>query len=470
MFVSAVTRRLLWSAQAVLLLGSVGFATSLSRSVEWHPLPLVGLLFALALIAERFDLEIRGQHLSASLVPVVLSMTLLGPAPAVLVGLATMILNSAVRRLAPAYWLTNLSTSAAHPLAGALIVRALIGDVHDPRNAHMIRSVTFALVVVAVLMATNALNFALIALDVRITEGRSLRRQVRELFVPMQPGQLAMGAFAAILAVAYTNLGLPVLVGSVFVLLLFQYLMAALLRSEERADHLEARSIQLVRLQLGVLRTLVRALEMRDPSTSRHASTVARYARALAKEIGCDRDEQEVVRTAALLHEIGKFTWPDRVLHSVAVGSEDEEVVRRHPQDGAMLVGALDGYGAAAEAILHHHERMDGAGYPAGLIGREIPLASRILAVCSTYDTMTGHDGYRSPMRPEEGMAELRHAADHGQLDAELTEHFIAMLTREGPTTFLQEEDVDFDTELEFERRVRDMAQPKSLAHAPAAR
>ena len=111
-------------------------------------------------------------------------MTLLGPAPAVLIGVATMILNSAVRRLAPAYWLTNLSTSAAHPLAGALLTTALIGDVHDPRNLHMIKSVSFALVVAAVLVSTNALNFLLIALDVRITEGRSILRQVRELFVP----------------------------------------------------------------------------------------------------------------------------------------------------------------------------------------------------------------------------------------------------------------------------------------------
>ena len=96
---------------------------------------------------------------------------------------------------------------------------------------------------------------------------------------------------------------------------------------------------------------------------------------------------------------------------------EDQEIVKRHPQDGAELVGALDGYGPVADAILYHHERVDGGGYPAGLIGKEIPLSSRILAICCIYDTMTKRESYRPPMTPEEAMAELRSAAGNGQLD-----------------------------------------------------
>jgi putative nucleotidyltransferase with HDIG domain len=457
---STLTRRLFWAAEALLLAGAVGAAAWLSRAQEWHPLLLVGLLLALAVAGQLLHLEIRGQNLSAAFIAFVLAMSLLGPAPAVLLGIVAMVLISAPRRLPLALWLNNLSTHAVFPLAGGLTVRALIGDVHDPRNHHLVQSVTFALVVVAVFMVMNALNFALIALDVWVTEGRSLRGQVRDLFVPMQPGQIAMGALAAVLAVAYTNLGLSVLLGSIFVLLLFQYLMGALLRSESRADQLEARSVQLVSLQLGVLRTLVKALEMRDPSTSRHASAVARYAKALAKEIGCDKEEQEVVRTAALLHDIGKFTWPDRVLHAAAVNDQDQAIVKRHPQEGSILVGALDGYGPAADAILYHHERVDGLGYPAGLIGKEIPLASRILAICSAYDTMTAREGYRSPMTPPEALAELRIAVEHGQFDSELAESFIAMVTRNDPVSSTQDDPADFETELEFERRVQEMAQP----------
>ena len=113
---------------------------------------------------------------------------------------------------------------------------------------------------------------------------------------------------------------------------------------------------------------------MRDETTGRHAAAVASYAKALAIELGCSDEERDVVRTAGLLHEIGKFTWPDRVLHAKSVSEEDMAIVKSHPQEGAILVGALDGYGPVADAILYHHERIDGRGYPAGLIGQRDSL------------------------------------------------------------------------------------------------
>jgi HD-GYP domain-containing protein (c-di-GMP phosphodiesterase class II) len=133
-------------------------------------------------------------------------------------------------------------------------------------------------------------------------------------------------------------------------------------------------------------------------------------------------------------------------------------VIHRHPQDGATLVGKLDGYGPVADAILYHHERMDGGGYPAGLIGQEIPTTSRIVAICSTYDAMTSRESYRQAMTPEDAMVEMRKIAGR-QLDAELVDSFIAMLKREGPT-FAHGDDADFEAELAFERRVRKLAQP----------
>src|SRR5262249_13311021 len=147
----------------------------------------------------------------------------------------------------------------------------------------------------------------------KIEQGRSLRREFRELFLPLLPGQLAAGMLATILALGYLSAGLSMLVAALAVLLILRYLTVALLRSEARAEALEARSRQLVGLQLGVLRTLVRALSTREQSTGRHAAAVARYARALAREVGCGDEDLDVVHSAGLLHEIGKFTWPDRV-------------------------------------------------------------------------------------------------------------------------------------------------------------
>jgi putative nucleotidyltransferase with HDIG domain len=459
-----LAKLLFWAAEAALLLGAAATSAWLSQTDEWRPAQVVGLLLALALGGQWLNVPVRSATLSGSLVALVLAMSLLGPAPAVSFGIAAMVLGSARRRLPPAQWLNNLSTYAVFLLAGGVMIRTLAGNVHNPRDEHLTRSVTFGLIVFAVIMVVGALNFVLIALDVRLEEGSPLARQAREMFLPMLPGQLATAALATILAVAYTNLGFPVLLGSIAVLLIFQHLAAALLRSEERADQLEARTVHLVSLQLGVLRTLVRALEMRDETTGRHSAAVAIYARHLSKELGGSQDDQETVHTAGLLHDIGKFSWPDQVLHADAVRREDEEIVKRHPQDGAELVGALDGYGPVADTILYHHERVDGSGYPAGLIGNEIPLSSRILAICCVYDTMTKRESYRPPIAPGEAMAELRVAATRGQLDGELVESFIAMLERVGPT-FAQGNHANFDAELAFERRVREMAQPSGRSH-----
>jgi HD-GYP domain-containing protein (c-di-GMP phosphodiesterase class II) len=451
------------TTEGLMLVGTLAGAALLAQSGEWHPAPLVAVLLGLALLGQWLGVEISGGQLNASLVAIVVAMGVLGPSVAVTCGVAAMVLTSVVRRLPARQWLSNLSTYTLVPFVGAMLIKAWRTTFHEGPAGAPHNSVTFGLVLFAVVLITTALSFLLFALDVRIDEGRPMRRVVSEL-IALLPGELAVGALATILAVAYTSVGFPALIAAITVLLIFRQLTVALLRSEDRAEQLYARSRQLVGLQLGVLRTLVRALSMRDNTTGRHAAAVALYAKALAAELDCTEEEQDTVHAAGLLHEIGKFTWPDRVLHADVVADEDLPIVRNHPQEGSLLVGALDGYGPVADAILYHHERVDGRGYPAGLIGKEIPLASRILAICSTYDTMTARGGYRSssgdtsPMSPEEAIEELRNAAKAGQLDGDLVDSFVGVLEREG-TTFAH--DADFEKELNFERRVRDMAEPK---------
>jgi putative nucleotidyltransferase with HDIG domain len=451
-------RRVFWAAELLLLAATVVASIGLAHAGEWRPLSLVVLLLALAFMGQWFSVEIRGGQLNPFLIAIVLAMGLLGPVPAAACGIAPMILKSAMRRLSPAGWLNNLSTYAAVPFAGGLIVRTLVSAIPSLTNRGLAQSITFGLILFAVFLLATVLSCILFALDGSTKDEVPVRREMREL-LPLLPGEFAAGALATILALAYRGVGPSALFAGIVVLLIFQRLTVALLRSEDRAEQLFARSRQLVGLQLGVLRTLVRALGMRDQRTARHAAAVALYAKTLAIELGCSTEQQDMIHTAGLLHDIGKFTWPDRILHADVIHDDDLATVQHHPQEGAILVGTLDGYGEVADAILYHHERIDGRGYPAGLIGTEIPLGSRILAVCSNYDTMTASDSYRSPMAPDEAMAELRGAARNGQLDPELVESFITVLEREG-ATFAQES--DFETELEFERRVRKLAQPGS--------
>jgi putative nucleotidyltransferase with HDIG domain len=466
--VTKLTTRLFWASEVLLLAGTVVAAIAMSRPEEWHPFTLVALLLVLALGGEWFTVETSGGILSASLGVMALAMGLLGPGPAGVCGIAAMLIHSALRRRRPPEWLSNFVVFGVAAFAGGLVVRAAAGDVAGVHRQSLSQSILFGLIMLAALGVLLVVNFVLFALELYFREARAPSRSVRELFLPLLPGEMAVAVIATILVLAYRSAGLPVLLAAVPVLLIFRQLTVALVRSEHRAEQLQARTIHLVSLQMGVLRTLVKALEMRDPTTSRHASAVARYCEALAKEVGCSEDAQEVLRTAGLLHDIGKFTWPDRVLHADVVRAEDQEIVRRHPQDGAELVGALDGYGPVADAILYHHERVDGGGYPAGLIGKEIPLESRILAICCIYHTMTARESYRAPMTAEEAMAELRHAATNGQLDGELVESFIALLEGDGDLTVSV--DADFETALEFDRRVRDMAEPQATPSTDGSR
>ena len=161
------------------------------------------------------------------------------------------------------------------------MVRALAGDVHDPRNHHMTQSVVFGLIVFGVFIVFLGLNFVLIGLDVR-ARGRPIApapgdaSSSRCCLGSSRPARSRRSSRSRI-----RTSGLPVLFAAIAVLLIFRHLTVALLRSEDRAEQLEARSRQLVGLQLGVLTTLVRALGMRDKTTGRHAAAVARYARGL---------------------------------------------------------------------------------------------------------------------------------------------------------------------------------------------
>jgi HD-GYP domain-containing protein (c-di-GMP phosphodiesterase class II) len=455
-----LTRYLYWGVEALLLTGTIVAAAWFSHAGEWHPLALVVLVLAIGLLSETLTIVTADGTLNPSLVAFVLAMGLLGPVPAMVCGVAVAVVGSVRRRLSVAFWLGNLSAYAIPAFVGGLMVRALASDIQGVHAQTLAQAMVFGLIVFGAFMLFTGLNFVFVGLDLLVEEGRSFRRQVQE-FLPLLSAEFATGAIATICAVAYTSVGLPVLFAAMGVLLIFRQLTVALMRSEDRAEQIEARSRQLVGLQLGVLRTLVRALRTRDETSGRHAAAVARYAKALATELGCSEEELDTAQAAGLLHEIGKFTWPDRILHAEVVEGEDLRIVKNYPQEGATLVGALDGYGEVANAILYHHERIDGTGYPAGLIGSEIPLASRILAICSTYDTMTARETFNSPMTPQEATAELRHAAENGQFDTELVETFIALLEREG-SAFA--EDLDFEVELEFERRVRQAAKPRSTS------
>jgi putative nucleotidyltransferase with HDIG domain len=461
-------RILWWATEALLLAGVVAASAWFARPSEWHPAGLVALILVVAIVGEWFTVETTHAHLSASLGAMVLAMGLLGPAPAAAVGIGAAAAHSARARKPPLVWLNNLATYAIAPYAAGWLIRVLVAQLATGHRSGADQSIVIGLVSLAGVGLLLVINFAVFALYQRVDKGRRLLPMVRELFVPMLPGDLAPGLIAIALMLCYRAVGLLVLVAAVPVLLIFRQLTVSLVRSEQRGEKLQARTMQLASIQMAIPVMLMDALGLRDPDALRHAAAVASYSKALAMELGSSEEEQEIVHLTGLLHDIGKFTWSDRLLHPDELTDEDWETIRRHPQDGFDMVGKLDGFGPVAEGILHHHERIDGRGYPAGLIGGEIPVGSRIVAVCSTYDTMRDTLGPR--MSPQDAMAELRTIAGT-QLDGDLVERFITLLERNG-STFGR--DADYTEELALDKRVARMAEPRSqggasgssLAHA----
>ncbi len=195
-------------------------------------------------------------------------------------------------------------------------------------------------------------------------------------------------------------------------LFVFQYLLKAGVQAYERGEQLEQRTRELASLQVGLINTVMQTLSMRDAMTARHSAAVARYAREVARLLGLSEREQELIHTAGLFHDIGKFIFPDSILVADRKLTDEEwEIVKLHPEQGAKLVRRIEGYGPVADIVLSHHERIDGRGYPYGLSGDHIPLGSRILAAADTYDVMTARDSYRDPVSSEEALAELRRVA-----------------------------------------------------------
>jgi putative nucleotidyltransferase with HDIG domain len=454
-----VTRneRVLVVGQGLLLGGSAIAAALLSEREDWQ-LDLFVLLLAIALVNGAVRLETKRFKVSAEFLSLVLAMTLLGPAPAACLGVLTISVGSIVRRSPWQSRLANLSTYAFFPLVGGVAF-----DLIDGPSQLDTSPATFFLLAFAVFMATNALNFLLIAVDFKVFEGWSIRSSLREIYAPVLPVEVATGLLTAGVAFAYQRNNLAV-VGLIAVIgLVFQYLLRTALNSISHKEELEGRTRELASLQVGLLGTVLQTLSLRDKMTARHSAAVARYSREIAKELGLSEREQDIVHTAALLHDIGKFIFPDSILFAETKLSEEEfEIVRMHPEQGARLVARIDGYGPVAEIVLAHHERIDGRGYPNGLVGEQIPLAARIISVADTYDVMTSRDSYRDPVSSREAIEELRRVSDK-QLDAGVVDTFVGLLERRS-VTFRHADDADFERELNLERRVRDYAAPRVIA------
>jgi HD-GYP domain-containing protein (c-di-GMP phosphodiesterase class II) len=182
---------------------------------------------------------------------------------------------------------------------------------------------------------------------------------------------------------------------------------------------------------------LVAALAAKDPSTSAHTDRCSWYSGHLAETLGLDEAEITIVRLASLLHDIGKIGVPDEVLFKAGpLNAEEWAVMKKHPTSALHVLREIRVIHDATPAILHHHEHYDGSGYPDGLAGADIPIASRILLVTDAFDAMTTDRPYRKGMPVAAAIEELRRHSG-SQFDPAVVQAFLRVLEEHGPQPLL---------------------------------
>jgi len=453
----AKRRRLLVAGQAVLLAVVVSAAALLSDPAQWQPVELVGLLAVLVVGSDFMTLEAKRFRISGSFLGLVLAMALLGPAPAVAMGLASQLTDALRSRTRGILLLNNLVTYATFPLLGALVLGWLKDSGATPGAG-------YAVAVFGVFIAANALNFAMIAGHNVLLRGGSLSTLFRTVYLPVLPWELATASLTAMAVYGFEVYGAGVVGLFALALGVCQLLLRALLEGQAHGEEVERRTDQLDVRHEGMLGLLLETLSLRDPYAARHAAAVAHYAHELARAAGLSDREQAVVHTAGLLHDIGKEALPDHVLVGRnELHPQERRLLERHPADGARLLLRVEGLGEVATAVLAHHERIDGQGYPDGLAGDAIPIAARILAIAEVYDVLTADGSYRSPLSAAEAEDELRRVAG-AQLDGRLVWLFVTQVL---PGRLLEHEGkiADLEEELQVQRRVRGaLDQPLVLA------
>jgi putative nucleotidyltransferase with HDIG domain len=413
-------------------------------------LELVALFLALAIASDAFAIVTdRGFNVSGSLLATVLAIALTGPIGGVLVGTLSALVDGLRLRRPFASLASNVSAYAVFPYAGAMTLDWLAGATDAT-----VGSLAYAVAIMAAFVVALLVNFLQIAAHQRVFYGRPIRGQIANVLLPLLPSELLTGLLGATVATLYPKLGVAVIVLIALVLLGFQYVLRELQRSQTRAERLRA-------LQVDVLFSMVRSLSLRDSMTARHSAAVARYAQAIARAAGANAEEQRLVHTAGLLHDIGKSIFPDHVLFAEGSLSDEQwEIVKQHPAHGASVIAQIEEFADIAALVHAHHERIDGTGYPNNLCGDEVPWLSRMISIADTYDVMTSRDSYRDPVAPEEAIAELRRVSGR-QLDGQLVEIFVQVLASEA-IAFGHGDDTDFERELAQER-ARALAVPSLL-------
>jgi putative nucleotidyltransferase with HDIG domain len=393
-------------------------AVSLVHGIRLQgPWWVVGALALTALLGERQSVRV-GAHteMSVSVLPVLFAAILFGPLAAMAVGACALIGD--FRRPYLRWFLWTCQRANAGGLAG--LAALLIGG----------HGVTFGRIIAAVVAAAIAEAIADVvqAAVTAIARGNNVR-ETMDSMLGLQLGAIPLYTpLLGVLAYAYER------VSPLLVLFFFIPAVAAqrlfLLYQEQRdlAQGLSTANERLERANLSFATALVATLDARDRYTAGHSAAVAIYSRDIAVRLGLSKEEQRLADVCGLVHDIGKVGLPPGLLEKAGALSLDERrQMEEHSEIGERILSKVEDYAEIARIVRHHHERVDGLGYPDGLHGEEIPLLSRIIAVADAYNAMTSDRPYRDAMPSRVARLRLAQAVE-SQFDTTVVAAFEAIL------------------------------------------
>jgi len=252
----------------------------------------------------------------------------------------------------------------------------------------------------------------------------------------------------AFLVYGYVEFGLAIVAMFVVPLLALQRVVHLYQEQRAAAQGLAEANRQLERANLSFAAGLVATLDARDRYTAGHSAAVARYSRDIAIRLGLSDEDQQLVYLSGLVHDIGKIGLPAGLLEKPGALTLDERrQMQDHSEIGERILSKVEDYSDIAKIVRHHHERVDGHGYPDGILGDDVPLLSRIIAVADAYDAMTSDRPYREAMPSRVARLRLAQAVE-SQFDTTVVAAFEAVLAGADEKYRLGGRDLDFSQDL----------------------
>jgi hypothetical protein len=399
---------------AVVVVAAIAVARGPFSGVQWSQVAVLGLLLA-ACESSATLLNSRSLAWSANSTASLAAVILIGPVGAALVACCTLL---GIRRgPSPAQRLFNTGMFALSAYLAGRAYLLLGGHVGTPGPS------SFPGIIGPFAGAAGVhviVNFSLLAGVLWLTRepGAAGRAGLAGLDSKLLLTDLGYGAIGILIAALWSVLGpfTPVLV---LIPVFVARWAVAQFAAQQRAYE-------------ATVSALCQAVETKDFYTRGHSERVSRGSVMIAQEIGMRAERVEAIRYAGMLHDVGKLGVPTSVLQKTGALTDDEyAAIQLHPLRGLDIVQEIGFLDEALAGIMHHHERIDGKGYPMGLAGHEIPEFARVLAVADAFDAMTSNRSYRGARPVPEAVAEL-HKWAGTQFDPAFVVAFVAALERDG--------------------------------------